>query len=383
MHDIVVVGGGPAGSASARLLARDHEVVVLEEHPVSGLPMECTGLISPQVIELSGIRPTVYNSFSKADFHFPDGSVFPLDCGKPVALLIDRTEYDTRMAESAVDAGAEYRYGERCTSYYTENGVGRVLTDSGDISAKVVIGADGQASRVRRSVCDFVPEMTVRGIQADIRKEMDVQDSVQIYMGSDIAPGFFAWCIPFGEFTRVGLCCESSYGTPSRYLDPLMKKLGFEDAQVVSKNAGLIPLGLMKRTYFDNTLLIGDSACQVKPISGGGLYPILVAAKHLAPAVNHAFEENDFTAKSFASYQTGWEKELRTEIKHGFTMRRLYNNLSDKDLNKIRRVIDKPFITDIAKNVDIDRPSQVCADILKHPLTLLRMIPFMIKGAFR
>ena len=383
MRDIVVVGGGPAGSASARLLARDHEVTVLEEHPVSGLPLECTGLVSPDVLEISGIRPTVYNTFSKADFHFPDGSVFSIDCGKPTALLIDRTEFDTRLAQSAMDAGAEYVYSERCSAYYAKDGVGRVLADSGTTyESRIVIGADGHSSRVRRSVCNFMPEMQVRGLQADIRKEMDVQDTIDIYMGSELAPGFFAWSIPFGEFTRIGLCCEWSCGKPSQFLDPLMRKLGFEGCQIISRNAGKIPLGHLKQTYFDNTLLIGDSACHVKPISGGGLCPILKAAPHLAAAVDHAFAIGDFSASALSSYQSGWEAEIGAELKRGYKLRSVYNNLSDKDLNKIRRIIDKPFVRDIALTADIDRPSEVCLKVMRHPLTLLRLFPFLVKGAF-
>ncbi len=76
MPDVVVVGGGPAGSMSARLLAKSHDVTVLEDHPVSGTPLQCTGLVSPDVISMSGVGPTVFNSFSKLNAHFPDGSVF-------------------------------------------------------------------------------------------------------------------------------------------------------------------------------------------------------------------------------------------------------------------------------------------------------------------
>jgi len=382
MQDVVVVGGGPAGSASARLLAKDHDVTVLEEHAVTGVPMECTGLVSPDVLEMSGVRPTVYNTFSKAVFHFPDGGTFPIDCRKPTAILIDRAEFDVKLAQSAMDAGARFEYSKRCTGYYREKGLGKVLTEDGTYEAKVVVGADGASSRIRSSVCSYVPDMWVRGLQADIRAEADQQDTIDIYMGSEMAPGFFGWSIPFGEFTRIGLCCEWSYGAPSQYLAFMLRKLGFEGCAVVSKNAGKIPLGHIRQSYFDNTLLIGDSACQVKPISGGGLAPIMKAAPHLASAVERAFSADDFSASALSSYQTGWDRELRTEIKRGFKLRSAYNKMSDKDLNKIRRIVDKPFVRDIALTADIDRPSEVCVKILRHPLTLMRLLPLIMKGVF-
>ena len=144
--------------------------------------------------------------------------------------------------------------------------------------------------------------------------------------------------------------------------------------------AGKIPLGFMRQTYFDNTLLIGDSACQVKPISGGGLAPILKAAPHLASAVEHVFSANDFSASALSSYQTGWEKDLRTEIRRGYKLREMYNSFTDGQLDKIYRIIDKPFIKDIALTADIDHPSDVVMKIFRHPLTLMRLFPYVWRG---
>ena len=343
--------------------------------------MQCTGLVSPDVIEEAGVRPEIFNTFARADFHFPDGRIFTIDCQRPTALLIDRSGFDRKLAEAAMDAGAEFRYTEGCSTFYVKDGGVRIISDKGNtFESKLLVGADGHSSAIRRAVSDFVPEMTVRGMQVDIRKEMDVQDTIQIIMGNEYAPGFFGWAIPFGECTRVGLCCEWSRGTPSHFMVPLFKKLGIDDPQIISRSAGKIPLGRLRRTYFDNVMLIGDAACQVKPISGGGLYPIMRASKHLCRTADAAFERSDFSALSLSSYQKDWEADIGKELRRGFRLRKMYNRLSDKDLNGVLNVIDRPFIRDIALRADIDRPSELYVNVMKHPIACLRLLPFILKG---
>ncbi len=74
MHDVTVVGGGPSGNRVAALLARSHDVVVLEEHCRAGEPMQCAGLITDEVIRLSGVRPDVLSTITRAEVVFPDGT---------------------------------------------------------------------------------------------------------------------------------------------------------------------------------------------------------------------------------------------------------------------------------------------------------------------
>ena len=89
MRDVVVVGGGPAGSRSAALLARDADVVVLEEHPRSGVPMQCAGLITDDVIELSGVRPDILSTLFGAEVVFPDGTALTVRSNSPKARAVD------------------------------------------------------------------------------------------------------------------------------------------------------------------------------------------------------------------------------------------------------------------------------------------------------
>lgn len=380
MRDAIIVGGGPAGSLSARMLARDRDVVVIEEHAVSGTPLECTGLVSPEVIGMLGVEPTVFNSFSKADIVFPGGSVFRVECRDVAAQLIDRAEMDMLLAQSAVDAGAEYRYSERCVSYSVEDGIAKVVTDKGIHESRLAIGADGHSSVLRRCACRRGPDMHVRGIQVDLDHEDEEQDRIRILMGDEIAPGFFAWAIPFGDRTRVGLCTEWSHGAPMGYLKVLLKRLGLSDCRVVGRHAGKIPLGGIGDTFSESTLLIGDAACHVKPVSGGGLYPILKSVPCLARTVDEAFEADDFSASFLSRYQKGWESAIGRELSRGFKLRRMYCNLSDGDLDSIFRIIDQPFVRDIVSGASIDRPSDIFPKMLRHPITAMRLAPYLLKG---
>ena len=113
MRDVVVVGGCPAGSLAAKLLARDRDVLVLEEHPVSGQPVQCAGLFTDEVLNMSGVTPDIFNTLYGAEVVFPGGESLEVRSDWPKARVVDRGDLDSKMADAAVSAGAEYSFSDR------------------------------------------------------------------------------------------------------------------------------------------------------------------------------------------------------------------------------------------------------------------------------
>ena len=381
MRDAAVVGGGPAGTIAARLLAKDHDVVVLEEHPSSGVPLQCAGLVTQKVIDMCGVSPEILNRIRGADVIFPGGGKIEVRAKGTMALLIDRPDLDRKLAEKASDCGAEIKYGTKYRGHRI-SGSGTVLETGGEeITAKMIIGADGYNSTVAMSLGNNLPKEYINGIQADAAHKPEHDDIMVLRLGSEIAPGFFSWEIPFGDMTRVGLCISGdSAGTPNDHLKKLLSASGIDSGEVVSRYSGKIPLGGRPISYGDRALLIGDAAGQVKPISGGGLYPICKAAPALERTIRESIRSNDCSKKFLSRYEKRWKKELGKEMSRGYKIRKAFVGMSDTDLENIYNILDRDNMRKILNGIDLDNPSSIAFPMMRDPLTGFRLLPYILRA---
>ena len=383
MYDVVVVGGGPAGSSTAAALAKDHDVLVLEEHDRVGEPIQCAGLITETSIRLSGVEPIILNRYKASNVIFPNGSVVTVGSDDVKAVMIDRADFDRKLSEKAMDAGAEYRFSTRYIDHKVENGIVSIRTSEGEIQSRLIIGADGHSSKVAASIQDNAPREYLRGIEYDIRHTMEDQDVINIRIGNDVAPGLFSWEAPFGEYSRVGLCCTWNRGLPMDFMKKLLRKAGLEDCEIVKKYCGKVPVGSRCRLYSDNLMLIGDAAGHVKPVSAGGIYPTLMSVGPLCTTAEEALSSNDLSAKMLSRYQKRWYPLVGKELKRSYGYRKLYVRFNDDDMNDIQPYLTKKSVNDALNTVDIDNPSISGALALRNIPTAFKVGTIVLRTMMR
>ncbi|MDR3206061.1 MAG: NAD(P)/FAD-dependent oxidoreductase [Candidatus Methanoplasma sp.] len=378
-YDVIVAGAGPAGAKAAALMAGDLDVLVLEEHDSPGVPVQCAGLISDEVIGMSGVRPDILNRIFAAEVCFPGGGVVGVRSNKALASLVDRRDLDVRMVAKAEDAGAEISYENKYLGHVMRDGIARVNSSKSQYGSKLLVGADGHSSAVAASLGGNAPKEYLLGIQVDIKNRPEHDDAMTLRLGSDLAPGFFTWEIPFGDLTRVGLCTSAAGVLPSDLLKTLLRRAGLQDRETVAKYSGKIPVGGRRTTYGDGILLIGDAAGQVKPVSAGGLFPAFKAAPILAGAAIKAIEAGDASRKALAPYEAGWKKELGREFTGGYRIRKAFARMSDADLDRVCAVMKREDARRILDDIEVDRPGAAARLMMKNPRIAARLLPTLLR----
>jgi len=391
-YDALIVGGGPiGGSIAGKISENNFNVAIIEKNKEIGVPMNCAGLITPRVFDLLEIkeRSIVQNKIKGANIHSPSGKILKIGGDKIHALAIDRSNFDKEIIKKAEEKGAEIFLENNMLSAQKNNNHIEIKTSKNiDLKCKLLIGADGPYSKVRDRFSLPQPREFLRGIGAELINTNLNPDFVEIFVGKNIAPDFFAWIIPInknGTKSRIGLCIsQDSPKFPKFYFSNLLKNKLTSDlignAKIYKKFGGVIPLGPLKKSYDSNVLLAGDAAAQVKPTSGGGIYTGLLCAKHCSNVSIDALKNNSFSSQYLKKYHKSWYADIGKELNLGMKFRKIFKHFSDKQFDKYIEKFQNQKINEIiSKYGDIDYPSKLIKPMLKKTPSLIKLLPTAIK----
>lgn len=394
-YDVIIAGAGPAGCYAAFLLAKEKiRTAVYEEHPTIGEPLHCAGLVTERVLDFlpTASPELIQNKIYGAHIHAPSDTTLTLGGDHMHALVIDRQRFDETLAKHAQHAGADLFLDHKVTAAKLHDNLIQIdlqhQEQATQAHGKILIGADGPHSTIRTMFGFPKPTEILQGIGAEITDvDLDCR-YVHIFTGHKIAPGFFAWIIPTnqdGTQARIGLCIGKRHDHPlTHYFTILLKHPLIENATVLRRFGGTIPLGALKKTTDSHVMLVGDAAAQVKPASGGGLYPGLLCARHCVTVASQAIHKDRFTADELEEYHARWTRDIGHELSLGMRFRGLYTQFTDQQLNHYIEKFNTEKIRDVINTYgDIDYPTKLALPLLRTSPSLLSLLPSMLKRSKR
>jgi flavin-dependent dehydrogenase len=351
MHDLIVVGAGVAGSYLASKLG-NLDVLVLEK---SKEAKKDSGIVSKRILEFFPEKP-LRKEIREMKFFSPSGLSFSLRSEEPFAYFLKR-DFTSSLRKKA-RKNSEIRYETVNSIEYLKNSV-IVHTDSNDYECRLVIGADGANSVIRKAAGIRNPKIFL-GMMTRTR----TSNEIKIYTNKYFSPDFFTWIIP-GEYGLITAI------RPKDYFEYFRKTMNLPEGQLYSSP---ISIGYT-RSYSNRVLLVGDSCGMTKPLTGGGIIFSLIACNYAAQTVKEAFRADRFDSAFLKHYEKKWKSDFGCEIRKQLLFRKVYRKLTNKDIDNLFK--DFGPAIDSLKEFDYDHFSKSWKAMPK-----LKLLRFLISNLF-
>lgn len=367
--DVVVVGAGPAGSMTARCAAENGvNVVFLEEHASVGVPVGCAEGLSVNGLNTSGLKPSselISQEINQVKVFAPNGHFLEIPSANRKGYTINRDVFDQRLAEKAVEAGAELMLETKGLGVIKKGdavvGVSAKHKDEDlRIRGNVVVGADSYYSVIRRTagLGHWYPDVAscaqFRYEGLDLREP----DTDEFYFGSNHAPGGYAWVFPKSRHAaNVGLGVRGTKQSALQCLmDFVQRDERFRDKKPAAVMGGVTPVsGLVRQMTSNGVMLVGDAAGQLIPVTGAGVHAGMAAGRIAGEVAARAIREDDVTHSALEKYERAYETSWGDRIRTSRKVVEMLDKMSDEELNALSEIITCDDILDLANGQNTAR----------------------------
>ncbi len=375
-YDVIVVGAGTAGCLAAKTAAEAGlEVGLVDRKPKEKIGEKiCGDAIGKHHFDTLGLKhpsgDELQSRIEGIKVYSPSmETVFQIEGKMLYGFIVNRLLFGQRLLRLAVDAGAELLDSTQVLEPILEDNavVGVLVRDikrenKTPLRSKVVVDASGFLAILRKKIPQEI------GVDTDVSNE-DVEacyreirqldgnaanpDFCEIYLDQNTAPQGYYWIFPEGE-TRInvglGVRMAEDFPRPKPQLySKVLSKPLFESSRLITGGAWYVPTRRPLDCMTGNGIvMVGDSACQVNPIHGGGMGPSMLGGMFAGETIAEALEKEDVTREGLWQYNVRYVQSYGAK-QAGLDVFRLFliQGVDDEELDygmKHRLITEEDFL---------------------------------------
>ncbi len=276
--DVIIVGGGPAGLICAYTLSDSGmSILLLEKEPVFGNKICAGGLTANDLRILDIPDEIIEHKISNTALHSPKRKS-STQAQAPFLYTVNRRKLGDWQKKLLDNTPVVVRTNSRVSKINNDH---VILKDDSKIGYKYLVGADGQASIVRKYL-DIPVNKKLIGIQYTIPVN-DLDPKLEIHLDSRRFKSWYAWVFPHENSVAIGCCSNPKILPPSKLKDNFHQWLDMKNINYSGIKLETYPINYDYRgVRFGNIYLIGEAAGMASGLTGEGIYQSLVSGQEVA-----------------------------------------------------------------------------------------------------
>lgn len=386
-YDVIVMGGGPAGSTVASILAREGRSVVLFEkeqfprHHIGESLMTDTFWTFQRMGLLEKLKASPFTRKYSVAFANPAGKesrpfyFFEANHHESaVTWQVTRAQFDLMLIEHAAEQGAVVHQKTQVKQVLFDGdqavGVEALMPDGSlqQFHAKVVVDATGQTAMLSnkfrwRQRDPKLKKAVLYSYFKGAHREPDLNGGATLVLRTEVGSNGWFWYIPLeNDITSVGVVADPDYLVKGRGQDlakifneevqkcePCRRRV--EGAERVDKIYSILDYSYRSKQNSGNGfILIGDAYGFLDPIYSSGVLLALKMAELAADAIHDAFKHDDFSGERLGQFQPKLDQGIESMRKlvyafynEGFSFSQFLKKYPEQRVNVIELLIGNVF----------------------------------------